>query len=99
VSSRHVYISTACLHDMCEACRRSCKFCDSPCQCQRPDCTHDTTPPGPAPWVDQARGIARELFAALGPYVPSRLAQRIEDDPGLFWLRGEETPPGVREQP
>jgi hypothetical protein len=29
----HQYISTACLHCRHDECRRSCKFCKSPCLC------------------------------------------------------------------
>jgi hypothetical protein len=29
----HVYLSTACLHEVHTECRRTCKFCDSQCVC------------------------------------------------------------------
>jgi len=46
--------------------------------------------------VDQARDVARELLAALGTaYCPPELGRRIEQDPALFWLRGEDAPPGT----
>lgn len=37
----HVYVSTACYHGRCKDCRKSCKFCDVPCEC---DC-HDRERP------------------------------------------------------
>jgi hypothetical protein len=96
MTSVHDYTSTACLHDLCEACRRSCKFCDSPCQCARDDCVHDDPGSLPVPWVDQARDVARQMFAVLPMRnMPLDLFQRIGSDPDLFWLRGEEAPPGV----
>jgi len=30
----HVYVSTACLHEEHGRCRRTCKFCAAPCQCE-----------------------------------------------------------------
>lgn len=100
MSSQHEYISTACLHGECGSCRKTCKFCDASCGCQQPLCTHNLAVPGPASWVDQARGIARELFAVLPiRNLPLDLMARIQDDPDLFWLRGEEVPPGVWTQP
>lgn len=30
----HLYLSTACLHDLCTRCRRVCKFCGTPCKCR-----------------------------------------------------------------
>lgn len=95
----HAYTSTACLHDLCRSCRNTCKYCDAPCQ-------HGCHPQGqdqPEPWVDQARGIARELLDVARPgallSMPSELFQRIEQDPDLFWLRGEAAPPGEWHQP
>lgn len=35
----HHYVSTACLHGLHDRCRRTCKFCDTPCRCV--DCDHD----------------------------------------------------------
>lgn len=47
-------------------------------------------------WVDQARAIARELLAVLPMRnLPLDLMARVGDDPDLFWLRGEEVPPGT----
>ena len=54
--------------------------------------------PLPEPWVDQARGIARELLRyglRKNEAVPWELLDRIDSDPALFWLRGEAQPPGV----
>lgn len=51
-----------------------------------------TTPPSP---VDEARDIARELLAVMrASYegVPKELWRRIENDPNLVWLLGEEHP-------
>jgi len=87
----HDYMSTACMHSQCGSCRQTCKFCDAPCQ---HDC-HTGTGPQPVPWVDQARDVARELLAVLPiRNLPLDLMARIGDDPDLFWLRGEEVPPG-----
>ena len=30
----HAYTSTACAHSEHEYCRRICKYCDSPCECE-----------------------------------------------------------------
>lgn len=29
----HDYLSTACFHELHEACRKRCKFCENPCRC------------------------------------------------------------------
>jgi hypothetical protein len=54
-------------------------------------------------WVDQARDIARQLWAwaDLPPGHPldEALLTAIETDPALFWLRGEEQPPGTWRPP
>ena len=90
---QHAYVSTACLHGECGSCRRSCKYCDAVCL---HDC-HESAGPQPAAWVDQARGIARDLLDAFRrDDMSHELAVRIEQDPDLFWLRGGETPPGER---
>jgi hypothetical protein len=31
--SKHFYLSTACLHDLHDKCRKACKYCGSGCQC------------------------------------------------------------------
>jgi hypothetical protein len=31
--TEHRYLSTACLHGLHDRCRRTCKFCNAPCQC------------------------------------------------------------------
>lgn len=93
----HAYVSTACLHRLCTekgACRQTCKFCDAPCACS---CHPASGRVLPAPWVDQARDIARELLRyglSQNEAVPPELLRRIESDPALFWLRGEAAPPG-----
>jgi len=48
--------------------------------------------------VDQARSTARELLAyiTLSRGGTPELMRKIETDPNLFWLRGEEKPPGTR---
>lgn len=82
-----------------EQCRATCKFCDAPCE----HGCHTGAPAGELPpaWVDQARDVARELLAAIEESrimdvrVPPELARRIEVDPALFWLRGEERAPGT----
>lgn len=35
---RHVYVSTACQHELHATCRLTCKFCAAPCRC---DCHED----------------------------------------------------------
>jgi hypothetical protein len=91
----HHYVSTACLHGLCdERCRRTCKFCDEPC---RHGC-HTGEPVGDLPpaWLDQARRIARRL---LTEWPSTALAQEIATDPALFWLHRGEVPPGVWRPP
>jgi len=85
----HAYVSTACHHGECGACRNTCKYCDSPCS---HGCHPASGVPLPEPWVDQARDIARELLRSAD--LPDKLAQRIASDPALFWLRAEAPPPG-----
>lgn len=89
----HVYISTACHHGEHGKCRNTCKYCDAPCACR--ECDHASARDLPELWVDQARGIAAELYALLGPdALPGELRERISTGPALFWLRGETMPPG-----
>jgi hypothetical protein len=97
------YLSTACAHQLFDdqgetraPCRSQCKWCGR--SCKGPD---HPLPDGEQPHpVDQARDIARELLAAIwGPAVSGGvlspdLYQRIRHDSDLFWLRGEEQPPG-----
>jgi hypothetical protein len=88
----HTYLSTACFHEECGACRNTCKYCNAPC-------SHACHPSSgrnlPEPWTDQAQAVAMELLDAIYPGdVPDELAQRIATDPDLFWLRGEAQPPG-----
>jgi hypothetical protein len=40
-TGEHIYLSTACLHELHGRCRRTCKFCDTPCWC---DCHTKETP-------------------------------------------------------
>ena len=90
----HFYLSTACYHDECGSCRNTCKHCDAVCACPHHVATVQSLP---EPWVDQARNIARELLRyglSTSEAVPPELLHRINDDPALFWLRGEEAPPG-----
>jgi hypothetical protein len=98
----HRYLSTACHHEAADgdpalhaACRATCKFCDARCSCP----AHRLGEAGAvaaASGVGQAREIARELLyhALSAAPAPPRLLRRIAADPGLFWLRGEEQPPG-----
>ncbi len=94
MSGPHTYISTACFHGECRSCRQTCKYCDA-------SCGHGCHPAGeenlPEPWVDQARQIARQLYAHVLTYgvLPPDLVRRVSDNPGLFWLRGEEKPAGT----
>jgi hypothetical protein len=96
----HVYLSTACQHedidgnpDLHAACRETCKFCDAPCACPQ----HPHGAATVVTWIDQARSMARELYghAVSAGALPLELVQRAEFDPALFWLRGEEAPPGA----
>ena len=88
----HVYVSTACFHEECGACRNTCKYCDAACSCPHHGASGGALP---QPWVDQARAVAAELLGAICPAdVPDELARRIASDPALFWLRGETQPPG-----
>lgn len=94
----HEYTSTACLHSQCGSCRNTCKYCGTSC---RHGC-HPRHGSLPAAGVDQARGVARELLAAVGAdtaRMPRDLVRRIREDPALFWLRGGERPPGTWEAP
>jgi hypothetical protein len=89
---QHDYTSTACLHGQCGSCRQTCKYCDASCQ----HGCHTATGLRTVAWVDQARGVARQMFAVLPMRnMPVELFQRIGNDPDLFWLRGEEVPPGT----
>lgn len=92
----HDYLSTACLHEAADgtpqvhdACRQTCKFCDAPCQCPRHEARETA---GHVSRVDQARDIARELLRHGNTL---EFQRRIKDDRTLFWLRGEEQPPGT----
>ena len=101
----HEYLSTACWHELNDdrpelhaSCRQSCKFGDESCRC--PNHPENDDRPAPPAWVDQAREVARRLLDAvqiteegLGGTDPE-LRRRIRTDPDLFWLRGEEQPPG-----
>lgn len=104
----HHYVSTACEHAQMESrpelhtsCRNECKYATGtpePCQCS---CHGESgTQPGRTSPVDQARDVARDLLAVVlqrplsGPVLSPELEDRIAHDPGLFWLRGEEHPPG-----
>jgi hypothetical protein len=96
----HHYLSTACMHGLCDKrCRSSCKYCDATCE-------HDCHPQQgerelPPPWVGQARDIAIELANVFGgwEHVQGDLGDRIRHDPHLFWLRGETQPAGEWKQP
>jgi hypothetical protein len=78
----HHYVSTACQHEKCGSCRNTCKFCGAPCLCT----CHPEGALLPASPVDQARGIARELYEALTGYGITGLLERVQNDPDLFWL-------------
>jgi hypothetical protein len=48
-------------------------------------------------WVDQARELARALYAVTGTDASTTetwaaLAHRIKHDPALFWMRGDPPP-------
>lgn len=102
MTADHVYLSTACWHALFDgnaalhdSCRNTCKFCDHPCGCE---CHGDVGETHGTAWVDQARNIARDLLAEVEASAPTKMStalrQRIETDPAMFWLRGEEMPPG-----
>ncbi len=89
-----LYISTACWHGLHDQCRNTCKYCSRSCACSH----HPGVAQGTVSWVDQARDIARELLESAQPgsllSMSPELLSRIKSDPALFWLRGEEQPPG-----
>lgn len=62
LSEPHAYISTACLHSECGACRNTCKYCGAPCS---HSCHPQDTRNLPVPWTDQAREIALALLGEL----------------------------------
>ena len=102
MTAAHPYLSTACHHEAADgdpsmhaACRATCKFCDAPCTCPRHRLAEVLTAPDGG-WAGQARAIARELYEHVLTcgVLPPDLVIRVSDDPGLFWLRGEEQPPG-----
>jgi hypothetical protein len=108
VTAVHEYLSTACWHELNDdrpalhaKCRASCKYGENgPEFCRCPNHTEDELKASPVSWVDQARGIALRLLAvcdAVGVDLAAEdrhLARAIAEDPALFWLRGEEQPPG-----
>lgn len=96
---QHSYLSTACWHAqhgdpaLHTSCRNRCKFCPGCCSC--PCHGEAGTQPATGSPVDQARDIARELWAVAERLIlPAGLRDRVSGDPALFWLRGEEQPPG-----
>lgn len=99
----HRYTSTACYHEQAaggdpalhDACRRTCKFCDAPCACPEHH-AGETAAQVSGAWVDQARDMARELLGLLRQAGGATygLEAMIAEDPALFWLRGQEKPPG-----
>lgn len=107
----HPYVSAACLHAVGEnrpglhaSCRSSCKYAPggSPEYCRCSCHPQDPSRAAPVSWVDQAREVALELLDGLraaGVDLPGDLAERIEGDPALFWLRGEIIPPGEWKDP
>jgi hypothetical protein len=103
----HEYLSTACWHELNDgrpelhgSCRASCKFAPGgPEYCVCPNHPENDGSPAPQSWVDQARDAARRLLTVLesGGALTVRdpeLSRLIRTDPDLFWLRGEEQPPG-----
>ena len=102
----HRYLSTACEHAINEgrpelhtACRNSCKYATEghPEYCVCACHGEARTQPGRTAWVDQARDVARELYRY--GYVTPEMEERVATDPALFWLRGEEAPPGEWQPP
>jgi hypothetical protein len=100
VTADHEYLSTACWHALFDgnqklhgSCRSSCKFCTRHCGCS---CHPQPEGEQAVSWVDQARDVALALLAEIEASAPTRMStalrQRIETDPALFWLRGEEQP-------
>ena len=45
LSTKHLYVSTACVHELHHSCRKECKFCKEPCRCPC-HATKPTPPPG-----------------------------------------------------
>jgi hypothetical protein len=92
-TGQHEYTSTARLHGQCGSCRKTCKYCDASCQ----HGCHTQAGGRPVAGVDQARGIARELLATWQQdrELSDEFCVRLDSDPDLFWLRGEEAPPGT----
>jgi hypothetical protein len=108
VTADHDYLSTACWHELNDGrpalhtdCRASCKYAPgAPEHCRCPNHTEEELRASPVSWVDQARGMALRLLAACYAAdvdlakVDRHLVRAIETEPALFWLRGEEQPPG-----
>ncbi|MCW2915507.1 MAG: hypothetical protein JWN52_3575 [Actinomycetia bacterium] len=98
-SQVHHYVSTACLHGLCdERCRSSCKYCGATCE---HDChPQDGTRLQPPPWVDQARDGFVRLLAVLAEHnidlarAEPDLHEAVRFDRAWFWARGEVQPPG-----
>ena len=91
MSIAHLYVSTACIHSEHGSCRNTCKFCGDPCVCPcHPGGAQAAEPLSP---VDQARNVARALYAQLRSDVPVADVSAMAGDPSLFWLHGE-VPPG-----
>lgn len=102
---RHIYLSTACLHELIDgdlslhgACRATCKTCCEPCICgKHPAYDNHYFPP---PWVDQARNVAVRFLAVIREHgidladAEPDLHEALLYDPNLFWLRGEVQPAG-----
>lgn len=96
------YLSTACAHALFDdeavvraPCRSTCKWCGRTCKGPDHPLPDDAdTQPHP---VDQARDVARELYAAVlacgAEQLLGGLQRRVVTDPALFWLRGEEKAP------
>lgn len=105
MTAEHEYLSTACWHELNDGrpelhakCRAICKYGDTPemCRCRN----HVEGETRTESEIDRARGLALRLLAAVDTagvdlaVVDRRLARAITEDPSLFWLRGEEQPPG-----
>jgi hypothetical protein len=78
----HRYVSTACMHEINDGDPDQHARCRATCK----------TCDAPCECANQARDIARELYAVSND---PDLWERIATDPALFWLRGEEAEPGT----
>jgi len=109
----HVYLSTACWHELNDgrpelhaSCRASCKFAEGePEYCSCPNHPENDDRPAPPPWVDQARNATIRLLAVIercGVDLRTQdpdLYEEIRDGRDWFWARPGEVQPAGQWQP